>query len=74
MLANCLLVDHFGVIKNKLLLCSRNPRNIQEILPKTTVYEHPRTMILFEGPCDLAISRDGEKLIVCGVESKQQLP
>jgi hypothetical protein len=39
---------------------------IEEIPHKTTVYEHPRTMIFFNGPCDLAISRDGNKLIVQG--------
>ena len=40
---------------------------IEEIPHKTTVYEHPRTMIYFNGPCDLEITRDGEKVIVTGV-------
>jgi len=31
-----------------------------------TVYEHPRTMIYFDGPCDLRVIRDGEPLIVTG--------
>jgi hypothetical protein len=30
---------------------------IEEIPHKTTVYEHPRTMIFFDGPCDLQIVR-----------------
>jgi hypothetical protein len=39
---------------------------IENIPHKTTVYEHPRTMIFFDGPCDLEISRDGNKVIVMG--------
>ena len=42
---------------------------IEEIPHKTTVYEHPRTMIFFEGPCDLEITRDGERVIVTGMPS-----
>ena len=42
---------------------------IEEIPHKTTVYEHPRTMIFFDGPCDLEITRDGERVIVTGVPS-----
>ena len=40
---------------------------IEEIPHKTTVYEHPRTMIYFAGPCDLEITRDDERVIVTGV-------
>jgi hypothetical protein len=39
---------------------------IEEIPHKTTVYEHPRTMIFFDGPCDLEIQRDGDRVIVTG--------
>ena len=39
---------------------------IENIPHKTTVYEHPRTMIVFNGPCDLEITRDGNKVIVMG--------
>jgi hypothetical protein len=39
---------------------------IEEIPHKTTVYEHPRTMIFFDGPCDLQITREGDKVIVTG--------
>ena len=39
---------------------------VEEIPHKTTVYEHPRTMILFDGPCDLAINRDGDKVVISG--------
>ena len=42
---------------------------IEEIPHKTTVYEHPRTMIFFDGPCDLEITRDGERVIVTGMPS-----
>jgi hypothetical protein len=44
---------------------------IEEIPHKTTVYEHPRTMIFFKGPCDLRIARDGDKVIVMGVAPNQ---
>ena len=39
---------------------------MEEIPHKTTVYEHPRTMILFDGPCDLDITCDGDKIVVSG--------
>lgn len=41
---------------------------VEEIPHKTTVYEHPRTMVFFTGPCDVEIVRDGNKVIVRGVE------
>jgi hypothetical protein len=37
---------------------------VEEIPHKTTVYEHPRTMIFFTGPCDLQIARDGDRVVV----------
>ena len=40
---------------------------VEEIPHKTTVYEHPRTMIVFSRPCDLRITREGERVIVSGV-------
>jgi hypothetical protein len=43
---------------------------IEEIPHKTTVYEHPRTMVLFDGPCDLEISRDGGRVIVNGKSAR----
>jgi hypothetical protein len=42
---------------------------IENIPHKTTVYEHPRTMIVFSGPCDLEITREGNKIIVMGAAS-----
>jgi len=39
---------------------------IEEIPHKTTVYEPPRTMIFFSGPCDLSISREEQRIIVQG--------
>ena len=44
---------------------------IEEIPHKTTVYEHPRTMIFFAGPCDLRITRDGDHVIVSGDTTRQ---
>jgi hypothetical protein len=41
---------------------------VEEIPHKTTVYEHPRTMIFFTDPCDLRIDRDGDKVIVMGMK------
>ena len=39
---------------------------VEEIPHKTTVYEHPRTMIFFSAPCDLDICRDGNRVMVIG--------
>jgi hypothetical protein len=44
---------------------------IEEIPHKTTVYEHPRTMIFFDRACDLRVTRDGDKVIVMGVSPSQ---
>lgn len=46
---------------------------IEEIPHKTTVYEHPRTMIFFNRPCDLRMTRDGDKVIVMGASPSQDL-
>jgi len=46
---------------------------VEEIPHKTTVYEHPRTMIFFNGTCDLQIARDGDRVIVTGSTSRQNL-
>jgi hypothetical protein len=46
---------------------------IEEIPHKTTVYEHPRTMIFFDRACDLRMTRDGDKVIVMGVSPSQDL-
>jgi hypothetical protein len=43
---------------------------IEEIPHKTTVYEHPRTMIYFDKPCDLEICRDGSRVILRGARSE----
>ena len=37
---------------------------VEEVPHKATVYEHPRTMIFFSGPCEIEIVRDGDKIIV----------
>ena len=46
---------------------------VEEIPHKTTVYEHPRTMIFFTGPCDLQIARDGHRVVVTGSAARQSL-
>ena len=46
---------------------------IEQIPHKTTVYEHPRTMIFFDRPCDLRMTRDGDKVIVMGASPSQDL-
>ena len=44
---------------------------VEEIPHKATVYEHPRTMIFFNGPCDVRIARDGNRIIVSGSNQNQ---
>lgn len=39
---------------------------VEAIPHKTTVYEHPRTMIIFDRASDLRIARDGNRVIVTG--------
>jgi hypothetical protein len=39
---------------------------VEDIPHKTTIYEHPRTMIFFSAPCDLDIRREGSRVIVRG--------
>ena len=46
---------------------------VEEIPHKTTVYEHPRTMIFFSGPCDLQIAREDDRVVVAGSRSRQGL-
>jgi len=45
---------------------------VEEIPHKTTVYEHPRTMIYFYRPCDVEICRDGNKVIVRGCRTSEK--
>ena len=45
---------------------------VEEIPHKATVYEYPRTMIFFDGPCDVEIVRDGNKVIVRGAPPEQE--
>ena len=44
---------------------------VEEIPHKTTVYEHPRMMVYFDGPCTLEILRDGNKVIVRGCKTEE---
>jgi hypothetical protein len=45
---------------------------VEEIAHKTTVYEHPRTMIYFDGPYDLRVTRDGVRVIVTGTPNPRE--
>lgn len=45
---------------------------VEEIAHKTTIYEHPRTMIHFTGPYDLRMTRAGDRVIVTGTQSPRQ--
>lgn len=40
---------------------------VEAVPHKSTIYEHPRTMIVFAGSCDLEVTRDGNKVIVMGL-------
>jgi len=44
---------------------------VEEIPHKATVYEHPRTMIFFNGPCDVRIAREGNRIVVNGSASNR---
>lgn len=44
---------------------------VEEIPHKSTVYEYPRALIYFDGPCDVEILRDGNKIIVRGCPPKE---
>ncbi len=46
---------------------------VEEIPHKTTVYEHPRTMIYLYRPCDVEICRDGNKVIVRGCKTEEKV-
>jgi hypothetical protein len=39
---------------------------VEEIPHKSTVYEHPRTMIFFSAPTDLEVCRESNRVIVRG--------
>ena len=47
---------------------------VEEIPHKATVYEHPRTTVYFTGPCDLLITRDGDKILVTGAQPATDSP
>jgi hypothetical protein len=42
---------------------------VEEIPHKATIYEYPRTLVYFDGPCTVEIIRAGTKLIVRGCQS-----
>jgi hypothetical protein len=44
---------------------------VEEITHKSTVYEHPRTMIFFSAPCNLEIRRAGNRVLVSGGAARE---
>lgn len=44
---------------------------VEEIPHKTTIYEYPRTLIYLDGPCDIEICREGNKVVVRGCGEKE---
>ena len=44
---------------------------VEEIPHKSTIYEYPRTLVYFDGACDIEIRRDGNKVIVRGMARKE---
>ena len=48
---------------------------VEDVPHKATVYEHPRTMIFLNAPCDLDISREGNRVVVSGIpRNKRENP
>jgi len=47
---------------------------VEAVPHKSTVCEYPRTMIYFDGPCDLEVTRDGDKVIVMGLDRRDSAP
>jgi hypothetical protein len=47
---------------------------VEEIPHKATVYEHPRTMVFFTGPCDVLITRDGDRILITGAQPDSEPP
>ena len=45
---------------------------IEEVPHKTTVFEYPRTLVYFDGPCDVEICQEGNKIVVRGCQSKEE--
>jgi len=44
---------------------------VEEIPHKTTIYEYPRTLVYFDGPCTVEIVRAGTKVIVRGCQAAE---
>ncbi|TMA11668.1 MAG: hypothetical protein E6J89_07085 [Deltaproteobacteria bacterium] len=44
---------------------------VEEIPHKSTIYEYPRTLIYLDGPCDLELVREGNKVIVRGCQTRE---
>ena len=47
---------------------------VEEIPHKATVYEHPRTMVFFTGPCDVLITLDGNRIVITGAQTAGEPP
>lgn len=45
---------------------------VEEIPHKTTLYQYPHTLVYFDGPCDVEICREGNKIIVRGCRRQKK--
>jgi len=41
---------------------------VEEVPHKTTLYQYPHTLVYFDGPCDVEICREGNKIIIRGCQ------
>ncbi len=44
---------------------------VEEIPHKTTLYQYPHTLVYFDGPCDVEICREGNKIIIRGCQTEK---
>ncbi len=45
---------------------------VEEIPHKTTLYQYPHTLVYFDGPCDVEICREGNKIIIRGCQPPEK--
>lgn len=44
---------------------------VEEVPHKTTLFQYPHTLVYFEGPCDVEICREGNKIIIRGCQLQE---
>ena len=45
---------------------------VEEITHKATLFQYPHTLVYFEGPCDVEIWREGNKIVVRGCREPEK--